>query len=64
LDGLTLKPDPQCGHHRENEKTSPCGEFENEPIRKCYGVWTSGKQLELRREGLLQGSLEPPSGRN
>jgi hypothetical protein len=37
-----------------------------EPIPKCYGVWTSGKQVELRRDGLLplQGSLEPPSGRN
>jgi len=29
-------------------------------------VWLSGKQVELRREGLLplQGILEPSSGRN
>jgi hypothetical protein len=48
------------------ERDELCIEFENEPIPKCYGVWTSGKQVELRREGLLplQGSLEPPSGRN
>ena len=43
-----------------------CIEFEKEPIPKCYDVWLSGKQVELRREGLLplQGTLEPSSGRN
>jgi hypothetical protein len=48
------------------ERDELCIEFEKEPIPKCYGVWISGKQVELRREGLLplQGSLEPPSGRN
>jgi hypothetical protein len=48
------------------ERDELCIEFENEPIPKCYGVWTSGKQVELRREGLLplQGRLERPSGRN
>lgn len=48
------------------ERDELCIEFENEPIPKCYDVWISGKQVELRREGLLplQGSLEPSSGRN
>ena len=43
-----------------------CIEFEKEPIPDCYDVWLSGKQVELRREGLLplQGILEPSSGRN
>lgn len=43
-----------------------CIEFEKEPIPTCYDVWLSGKQVELRREGLLplQGTLEPSSGRN
>jgi len=43
-----------------------CIEFEKEPIPKCHDVWLSGKQVELRREGLLplQGTLEPSSGRN
>jgi hypothetical protein len=43
-----------------------CIEFEKEPIPTCYDVWLSGKQVELRREGLLplQGVLEPSSGRN
>src|SRR5215831_3749556 len=43
-----------------------CIEFEKEPITTCYDVWLSGKQVELRREGLLplQGTLEPSSGRN
>jgi len=29
-------------------------------------VWLSDKQVELRREGLLplQGTIEPPGGRN
>jgi hypothetical protein len=36
-------------------------EFEKELVPKCYEVWLSGKQVELRREGLLplQGVLEP-----
>ena len=48
------------------EKHQLCIEFEREPIPKCYDVWLSGKQIELRREGLLplQGVLEPPTGRN
>jgi hypothetical protein len=48
------------------EKDQLCIEFEKEPIPKCYDVWLSGKQVELRREGLLplQGTLEAPSGRN
>ena len=43
-----------------------CIEFEKEPIPDCYDVWLSGKQVELRREGLLplQGILEPSSGRD
>ena len=48
------------------EQNQLCIEFEKEPIPKCYDVWLSGKQVELRREGLLplQGTLEPSSGRN
>src|SRR5262245_15012682 len=48
------------------EKDRLCIEFEKEPIPTCYDVRISGKDLELRREGLLplQGTLEPSSGRN
>jgi hypothetical protein len=48
------------------ENDQLCIEFEKEPISTCYDVWLSGKQVELRREGLLplQGTLEPSSGRN
>ena len=48
------------------EKDQLCIEFENEPVPKCYDVWLSDKQIELRREGLLplQGTIEPPGGRN
>jgi len=48
------------------ENNQLCIEFEKEPMPTCYDVWLSGKQVELRREGLLplQGSLEPSSGRN
>ena len=48
------------------EKDQLCIEFEKEPIPKCYDVWLSGKEVELRREGLLplQGTLEPSAGRN
>jgi hypothetical protein len=48
------------------ENDQLCIEFEKEPIPQCYDVWLSGKQVELRREGMLplQGTLEPPSGRN
>ena len=48
------------------ERDQLCIEFEKESIPKCYDVWISGQQVELRREGLLplQGSLEPSSGRN
>ena len=43
------------------ENDQLCVEFEKEPIPDCYDVWLSGKQVELRREGLLplQGILEP-----
>ena len=48
------------------EQNQLCNEFEKEPVPNCYDVWLSGKQVELRREGLLplQGTLEPPSERN
>jgi hypothetical protein len=48
------------------EKDQLCIEFENEPVPKCYDVWLSDKRVDLRREGLLplQGTIEPPSGRN
>ena len=48
------------------ENDQLCVEFEKEPITDCYDVWLSGKQVELRREGVLplQGTLEPSSGRN
>ena len=58
------------GHKRTGEwwieNDQLCIEFEKEPIPTCYDVWLSGKQVELRREGLvpLQGTLEPSSGRN
>lgn len=45
------------------EKDQLCIEFGEEPPAKCYEVWLSGKNVELRREGLLplQGVLEPPT---
>ena len=48
------------------EQDQLCIELEGEPIPTCYDVWISGKEVELRREGLvpLQGTLEPSSGRN
>jgi len=48
------------------EKDRLCIEFEKEPIPKCYDVWLSGNEIELRGEGLLplQGVLEPPTARN
>jgi hypothetical protein len=48
------------------ESDQLCIEFDKEPIPTCYDVWLAGKQVELRREGLLplQGTLEPSSGRN
>src|SRR5262249_5927148 len=48
------------------EQNQLCIEFEKEPVPKCYDVWLSGQQVELRREGLLplQGTLEPSSGQN
>ena len=47
------------------ENDQLCIEFQQEPIPKCYDVWLSGKQVELRREGLLplQGTLEASTGR-
>ena len=58
------------GHKRTGkwqiEDDQLCIEFEKEPTPDCYDVWLSGKEVELRREGLLplQGILEPSSGRN
>src|SRR5262249_25530251 len=48
------------------EQDQLCIELEGEPIPKCYDVWISGKEVELRSEGLLplRGPLEPASGRN
>jgi hypothetical protein len=48
------------------ENDQLCIEFEKELIPNCYDVWLSGKQVGLRREGLLplQGTLESSSGRN
>jgi hypothetical protein len=48
------------------EKDQLCVEFGKELIPKCYDVWVSGKDVELRGEGLLplQGVLEPPTGHN
>lgn len=47
------------------EKDQLCVEFDKEPPAKCYEVWSSGKKVELRREGILplQGVLEPPSAK-
>ena len=47
------------------EKDQLCIEFDKEPPAKCYEVWMSGKNVELRREGLmpLQGVLAQPTGR-
>jgi hypothetical protein len=44
------------------ENNQLCIEFEKEPPGKCYEVWTAGKKVELRREGLfpLQGVIESP----
>jgi hypothetical protein len=48
------------------DKDQLCIEFEKEPVPKCYEVWLSGKEVELRHEGLLplQGVLEGPAARN
>ena len=48
------------------EQDQLCIELEGEPIPTCYDVWISGKDVELRSEGLLplRGTLEPASGRN
>ena len=35
------------------EQDQLCIELEGEPIPKCYDVWISGKEVELRSEGLL-----------
>ena len=47
------------------EKDQLCVEFDKEPPAKCYDMWLSGKNVELRREGILplQGVLEPPTGK-
>ena len=48
------------------EQDQLCIELEGEPIPTCYDVWISGKEVELRSEGLLplRGTLVPASGRN
>jgi hypothetical protein len=48
------------------DKDQLCIEFEKEPVPNCYEVWLSGKEVELRGEGLLplQGVLEPAAARN
>jgi hypothetical protein len=48
------------------DKDELCIDFEKERVPKCYEVWLSGKEVELRREGLLplQGVIEPPAVRN
>jgi hypothetical protein len=48
------------------EKDQFCIAFEKEPAAKCYDVWLAGKQIELRREGLLplQGTLGRPTAGN
>jgi hypothetical protein len=48
------------------ENNQLCIEFEKELIPKCYDVWLSGRQIELRREGLppLQGTVESSNGQN
>jgi hypothetical protein len=43
------------------EQNQLCIEFEQEPVPKCYDVWLSGKQVELRREGLLPLKGTPSS---
>jgi hypothetical protein len=45
------------------EKDQLCIEFEKDPPAHCYEVWMSGKNVELRHEGLmpLQGVLQAPS---
>jgi hypothetical protein len=54
------------GHKRSGkwrvEKDQLCIDFEKDPPAKCYEVWMAGKNVELRREGLmpLQGVLGPP----
>jgi len=46
------------------EKDQLCIEFEEESP-KCYEVWMAGRNVELRREGLLplHGVLEPAATR-
>jgi hypothetical protein len=47
------------------EKDQLCVEYDKEPPAKCYDVWSSGKKVELRGEGLLplDGVIEAPTGR-
>jgi hypothetical protein len=47
------------------EKDQLCIEYDKEPPAKCYEVWASGKNVELRGEGLLplNGVIEAPTGR-
>jgi len=47
------------------EKDQLCVEFDKEPPAKCYEVWSSGKNVELRREGILplQGVVGPPAAK-
>jgi hypothetical protein len=47
------------------EKDQLCIEHDKGPPAKCYDVWSSGKKVELRGEGLLplDGVIEAPTGR-
>ena len=47
------------------EKDQLCVEYDKEPPVKCYEVWSSGKSVELKAEGLLplEGVIESPTGR-
>jgi hypothetical protein len=44
------------------EQNQLCIEFEKEPVPKCYDVWVSGRDVELRREGSLPLQGSPPDG--
>jgi hypothetical protein len=48
------------------ERDQLCVEIEKAPPAKCYEVWGSGQNVELRREGMLplQGILQKPSQQN
>jgi hypothetical protein len=47
------------------EKNQLCVEYDKEPPLKCYDVWASGKNVELKGDGVLplEGVVEPPANR-